>query len=235
MRARGAGAVLHTHSIWSTLLSEVHADRGGLAIEGYEMLKGLEGVRTHEHREWLPIVANDQDIPRLVEGRARALERNPEAHGFLIRRHGMYTWGADLRQAVRHVEIFEFLMEAVDDCDRGDSKGGLAGPPDRARRAAGRNRKRPGKAHMAVVKIPAEQVTLTDQRDVTTFLAVRASSTSDGRRAATPADASADAVLAAYADKIEALKAKRRVRHGGRHRRQARYAQSRRHAREVQP
>ena len=50
VRVRGAGAVLHTHSLWSTLLSDRHAAAGGLAIEGYEMLKGLEGVATHEHR-----------------------------------------------------------------------------------------------------------------------------------------------------------------------------------------
>src|SRR6266511_680446 len=47
-RARRAGAVLHTHSIWSTILSDA-ATEDGLAIEGYEMLKGLDGVRTHEH------------------------------------------------------------------------------------------------------------------------------------------------------------------------------------------
>jgi len=29
----GAGAVLHTHSVWSTTLSDLHSDRGGLAIE----------------------------------------------------------------------------------------------------------------------------------------------------------------------------------------------------------
>jgi methylthioribulose-1-phosphate dehydratase len=113
VQVRSAGAVLHTHSVWATLLSELHADRGGLAIEGYEMLKGLEGIRTHEHREWLPIIANDQDIPRLSTVVRAALERHPGAHGFLIRRHGMYTWGADVREAVRHVEIIEFLMEAV--------------------------------------------------------------------------------------------------------------------------
>lgn len=50
---RGAGAVLYTHSIWSTILSDLHARDRGFAIEGYEMLKGLEGVTTHEHREWL--------------------------------------------------------------------------------------------------------------------------------------------------------------------------------------
>ena len=49
VRARGAGAVLHTHSIWSTLLSDRFGDAGGFAIEGYEMLKGLEGIRSHEH------------------------------------------------------------------------------------------------------------------------------------------------------------------------------------------
>ena len=113
VRVRGAGAVLHTHSIWSTLLSDVHAGSGGFAIEGYEMLKGLEGVRTHEHREWLPIVENDQDVPRLAAAAAAALERHPAAHGFLIRRHGLYTWGADLREAVRHVEILEFLLAVV--------------------------------------------------------------------------------------------------------------------------
>jgi methylthioribulose-1-phosphate dehydratase len=111
VRARGAGAVLHTHSIWSTLLSERFGDAGGFFIEGYEMLKGLEGVRTHEHREWLPIVENDQDMTRLSGAVRRELDRHPDAHGFLLRRHGLYTWGADLPQAVRHVEILEFLME----------------------------------------------------------------------------------------------------------------------------
>src|SRR6266478_7654772 len=58
VRALRAGAVLHTHSFWSTVLSGSHAALGGVALEGYEMLKGLEGVRTHKHREWLPILEN---------------------------------------------------------------------------------------------------------------------------------------------------------------------------------
>lgn len=113
VRARDAGAVLHTHSIWSTLLSGRFGEAGGVSIEGYEMLKGLEGVRTHEHREWLPIVDNDQDMTRLSGVVRRVLDDHREAHGFLLRRHGLYTWGADLPQAVRHVEILEFLMEVV--------------------------------------------------------------------------------------------------------------------------
>jgi methylthioribulose-1-phosphate dehydratase len=112
-RARGAGAVLHTHSIWSTLLSDWYASAGGFAIAGYEMLKGLEGISTHEHREWIAILENDQDMPRLAERVRRLLTDEPKVHAFLLRRHGLYTWGETVSQAVRHVEILEFLLEAV--------------------------------------------------------------------------------------------------------------------------
>ena len=112
-RVRGAGAVLHTHSVWSTILSDGFASEGGVNIRGYEMLKGLEGVQTHEHREWLPIVCNTQDWvdgARLVE---RVLRQHPSAHGLLLQGHGLYTWGRDLAQAKRHVEILEFLLEVA--------------------------------------------------------------------------------------------------------------------------
>lgn len=111
-RARGAGAVLHTHSIWSTILSDAAA-AGGLAIEGYEMLKGLDGVRTHDHREWLPILDNTQDWASAVPRVESILKEQPHAHGFLIRKHGLYTWGRDLADAKRQVEILEFLFEVM--------------------------------------------------------------------------------------------------------------------------
>lgn len=109
------GSVLHTHSVWGTLLSDLHYHEGGLAIEGYEMLKGLAGVTTHEHREWVPIFENSQDIPALAEQVRRYFDQHPSppVHGFLIRRHGLYTWGKDLAEARRHVEIFEFLFEVL--------------------------------------------------------------------------------------------------------------------------
>jgi methylthioribulose-1-phosphate dehydratase len=112
-RQRGAAAVLHTHSVWSTILSELHAAEGGLTLSSFEMLKGLEGVRTHQHAEWVPILENDQEMPRLAVRVDLALQESPAAHGFLLRGHGLYTWGDDLTQARRHVEIFEFLLETV--------------------------------------------------------------------------------------------------------------------------
>jgi len=111
-RGVGAGAVLHTHSIWSTILSDAAAD-GGVVIEGYEMLKGLDGVSTHQHREWLPIIENTQDWAIAAPEVEQLLRANPKAHGFLIRRHGLYTWGRDLATAKRQMEILEFLFEAM--------------------------------------------------------------------------------------------------------------------------
>jgi methylthioribulose-1-phosphate dehydratase len=110
---RGAGSVLHTHSVWSTVLSNVHAAAGGILIEGFEMLKGLEGVKSHQHGEWLPIVENSQDMRALAETVSKILALYPDAHGFLLRQHGLYTWGADLGKAKRHVEILEFLLETM--------------------------------------------------------------------------------------------------------------------------
>jgi methylthioribulose-1-phosphate dehydratase len=110
---RSAGAILHTHSVWSTSLSNLHAADGGLAIEGYEMLKGLAGVHTHQHHEWLPIIENSQNMTALADELSATLSHHPKAHGVLLRGHGLYTWGKDLREAKRHVEILEFLLEAV--------------------------------------------------------------------------------------------------------------------------
>ena len=111
VRLRGAGAVLHTHSIWSNIVSG--ANRDGVWIEGHEMLKGLDGVTTHEHREWLPVIDNSQDMPSLAQTVERVLDEQPQAHGFLLRRHGLYTWGRDLAEAKRHVEILEYLLEVA--------------------------------------------------------------------------------------------------------------------------
>jgi methylthioribulose-1-phosphate dehydratase len=110
---RGAGAVIHTHSVWNTMLSDLHAAEGGLGIEGYEMLKGLDGVKTHEHREWLPIIENSQNMLALADSVGDTLRKHPSAHGLLLRRHGLYVWGNDPMQARRHIEILEFLLEVV--------------------------------------------------------------------------------------------------------------------------
>lgn len=113
VRERRAMAVLHTHSIWSTVISDLLINDTGIEITGYEMLKGLAGVTTHEHREWLPILDNSQDMDALSRELVGLLRQRPDAHGFLLRGHGLYTWGGSVSEARRHVEILEFLLEVV--------------------------------------------------------------------------------------------------------------------------
>lgn len=113
VKATGAGAVLHTHSVSSTVLSGTHVRHGGIALEGYEMLKGLGGVSTHKHREWLPILENSQDMVELADRVTRTIKQTPGIHGFLLQEHGLYTWGGSVAEAKRHVEILEFLMEVL--------------------------------------------------------------------------------------------------------------------------
>ena len=108
-----AGAILHTHSVWSTLLSDMYGASGGLELNGYEMLKGLSGVTTHLRNEWIPILENSQDYSRLSREVFHTIKGKREVHGILLRRHGLYTWGRDLEEARRHVEVLEFLFEVI--------------------------------------------------------------------------------------------------------------------------
>ena len=112
-QTKNAGAVLHTHSVWSTILSEKHSSNAVLELTGFEMLKGLRGVNTHLHREWIPIVDNSQDMTQLAQTLTDVLTISANAHAVLLRRHGLYTWGQDLKEAKRHVEILEFLFEVA--------------------------------------------------------------------------------------------------------------------------
>ncbi|HEX7728691.1 MAG TPA: methylthioribulose 1-phosphate dehydratase [Terracidiphilus sp.] len=106
-----AHAILHVHTIWNTLLSARFAPRGYVPIEGYELLKALSGVATHAHLERVPVLENSQDYAALAAQFDAALEAHPSAHGILLSRHGLYTWGASVAEARRHLEALEFLFE----------------------------------------------------------------------------------------------------------------------------
>ena len=111
----GAGAVLHTHSVAGTVLSEHFLKDGGLRIAGYEMLKGLAGISTHESEAWIEIYPNTQDIAGLATVIGERL-RDPDTslrHGFLMAGHGLYTWGESISAARRQIEVLEFLFEVV--------------------------------------------------------------------------------------------------------------------------
>lgn len=108
-RHPAVGAVLHTHSANATVLSR----HGGSAVRlaGYELLKAFHGITTHDTALSVPIFDNDQDIPRLAAQVEAHLDAHADVHGYLIRGHGLYTWGRDMAEALRHLEAFEFLFQ----------------------------------------------------------------------------------------------------------------------------
>lgn len=105
------GAILHSHSVWSTLISRRYQEEGGLLFEGFEILKQLAPIRTHTARIILPIFPNSDDMALQSREIANWLSNNRGAPGFLISAHGLFTWGATIRDARRHLEVLEFLLE----------------------------------------------------------------------------------------------------------------------------
>jgi methylthioribulose-1-phosphate dehydratase len=102
------GAALHTHSIANTVLSIRHER---IRLQGYELLKILPGVNTHDVAVEVPVFENDQDIPRLAAAVDAHMKKKPETPAYLIRGHGLYAWGGDVAQARWRVEALEFLFE----------------------------------------------------------------------------------------------------------------------------
>lgn len=104
------GAVLHTHSVNATVLSRVCLS-DSLVFADYELQKAFSGVATHESQVLVPIFDNDQDIERLAARVQPWLDEHPDCVGYLIRGHGLYTWGARMNDALRQIEAFEFLFD----------------------------------------------------------------------------------------------------------------------------
>ena len=105
------GAVLHTHSVKATVLSRLLEPGQPLSLEGYELQKAFTGVDTHESVLTVPVFDNTQDIDALAEQTRAWFQEHPEQPGYLIRGHGLYTWGKTMADCLRHVEAFEFLFE----------------------------------------------------------------------------------------------------------------------------
>ena len=108
-RLERVGAVLHTHSHASTVLT-MHWPDNTLVLEGYELLKALDGVQSHDTRLTMPVFENTQDIAALARQVDQAMDRGEAGHAYLIRGHGLYTWAADMAACYRQLEALEVLL-----------------------------------------------------------------------------------------------------------------------------
>lgn len=106
----GMGVVLHTHSINATVLSRIVAPESTLRLTGYELQKAFPGHNDHDEELAIPIFENTQNISALAAHTQDWFRQHPEQPGYLIRGHGLYTWGESMADCLRHVEAFEFLF-----------------------------------------------------------------------------------------------------------------------------
>ena len=110
--APGVGAISHIHGMAATVLSRRHEKAGFLRLEGWELLKAFQGIKTHENALDIPIVPNDQDTDRLAQLAEDRIAGVDRAYGYLISGHGLYVWGANATETIRHMEAFDFLLTA---------------------------------------------------------------------------------------------------------------------------
>lgn len=108
-----ARVVLHTHSVNGVVLGKLAEKQGGVTFREFEILKGLEGIKTHEVAVRYPVFPNAQDIGKLCAEIEPVLQGIDPLYGFGLAGHGLYTWGETPAQAKRHAEVFEYLFEAV--------------------------------------------------------------------------------------------------------------------------
>lgn len=109
-RLTGAGAIFHVHTIFNNLASELYGERGSIPVDGVELIKAFN-IWDEEAQIEIPILPNYAEIPRIAELVEGAIV--PRIPGIVLRKHGIYAWGANAFEAKRHLEAFEFLFEYV--------------------------------------------------------------------------------------------------------------------------
>jgi methylthioribulose-1-phosphate dehydratase len=107
-RLTGCGAIFHVHTVYNNLLSELYWKQGSIPIEGVELIKAFN-IWEEDAKIDIPILPNYADIGKIAAEIEGALV--PRIPGIVLRKHGIYAWGADAFEAKRHLEAFEYLFE----------------------------------------------------------------------------------------------------------------------------
>ncbi len=120
---RGAGAVIHTHSIHAVLVTMMLKDDSGVQgkatewrISNQEMIKGIRVGSTKQNYRYfdelcVPIIENTAEEMDLKESMRKAIEAYPKTNAVLVRRHGIYVWGESWEKAKSMAECYDYLLE----------------------------------------------------------------------------------------------------------------------------
>lgn len=125
-RLRDAGAVLHSHSVWSVLASKMFTGGAGshlgslageFVCQGLEMQKGLRGVGCFDTVR-VPIIHNTAREAQLTASMEAAMQAYPAVDAVLVAGHGVYVWGETWAQAKTQAECYDYLFRAVVEAHR---------------------------------------------------------------------------------------------------------------------
>ena len=114
------GAVIHTHSRASVLMSRLAARAGEIVFFGWELQKAFAGITDHLSYVRVPVFHNSQDMLMLATKITACMDTYPERHsvlgdiyapGYLLAGHGVYVWGKDMNEALRHLVAMETLLD----------------------------------------------------------------------------------------------------------------------------
>ena len=127
--ARRGRRAPHALGLEHAPLRGARATPAGSRLSGYEMLKGLAGVATHEHREWVPDRREHPGLrPDGARGDGGARGGTPARTACCCAATASTPGAATCDEARRHVEVLEFLFE-VEGRSRGDGRLKAREPP----------------------------------------------------------------------------------------------------------
>lgn len=112
---RNAGAVIHTHSKAAVLVTMLYPGNV-FRISHQEMIKGTWNATLGRYNRYdeeliVPIIENtpfERDLKTSLEN---ALVEFPATSAVLVRRHGVYVWGAEWKSTKTQTECYDYLFE----------------------------------------------------------------------------------------------------------------------------
>lgn len=116
---RNAGCCIHTHSQWAVLITLLLERQGSSVFEinNIEQIKGFgkgfqkSGNLGYHDTLRIPVIENTAHEEDLTEFLEEAMEKHPDTYAVLVRRHGVYVWGDDVRKAKTMCESLDYLFQ----------------------------------------------------------------------------------------------------------------------------
>jgi methylthioribulose-1-phosphate dehydratase len=112
---RNAGAVIHSHSIWAVLATNLispYNKKAAFCVSGFEMQKGIKDHKVADTLK-IPIIENTEKECDLADSLKKAIEEFPKTQAVLVRNHGVYVWGDTWQKAKTQAECYDYLFRVA--------------------------------------------------------------------------------------------------------------------------